>query len=116
MIDILFKRACRICQQVFIIELQVEKNELREEKLGLKLNKEKLEQQLKATTIPPAGFMPPPIALHSAANPAIYAAPGQAPAKNAAPFSIFPGLTMWQWLPPAFLDTTQDPKLWPPHA
>lgn len=102
--------------QETIKQLKVEKNELREEKLGLKLDKEKLEQQLKATTIPPAGFMPPPIALHPAASPAIYATHGQAPAKNAAPFTALPGVAMWQWLPPAFLDTTQDPKLWPPHA
>ncbi|XP_020595727.1 transcription factor ILR3-like [Phalaenopsis equestris] len=102
--------------QETIKQLKVEKNELREEKLGLKLDKEKLEQQLKVTSIPPAGFMPPSIALPPAASPAILAAHGQAPAQKALPFNTFPSLAMWQWLPPAFLDTTQDPKLWPPHA
>lgn len=99
--------------QETIKELKAEKNELRDEKLRLKSDKEKLEQQHQT------GFMPPhPIPLHPAAThpPAIYAAPGKPQAQKAAPFNAFSGVAMWQWLPPAFLDTTQDPKLWPPHA
>ncbi|KAL0927723.1 hypothetical protein M5K25_001926 [Dendrobium thyrsiflorum] len=102
--------------QETIKQLKVEKNELRDEKLGLKLEKEKLEQQVKTTGTPTAGLMPPPIALHPASGPAIYKAHGQPTAKEVAPLNAFPCLTMWQWLPPAFLDTTHDPKLWPPHA
>lgn len=96
--------------QETIKELKVEKNELRDEKLRLKLEKEKLEHW--------AGYMPHPIAIHHAANPAgaIYATHGKPHTKKAAPFNAFPGVAMWQWLPPAIMDTTQDPKLWPPHA
>ncbi|KAG0497801.1 hypothetical protein HPP92_002189 [Vanilla planifolia] len=102
--------------QETIKDLKAEKNELRDEKLRLKSDKEKLEQQVKAMSIPPAGFLPPPIAFHPASNPAVFAPPGPVSAKQAGPLNAFPGLTMWQWLPPAVLDTTQDPKLWPPHA
>ncbi|KAG0477736.1 hypothetical protein HPP92_012455 [Vanilla planifolia] len=100
-----------------IKELKAEKVELRDEKLRLKSDKEKLEQQMKGMSIPSARFIPPPIAFHPAANPAVLGAHNQAAAKKvAAPFSAFPVAAMWQWLPPAFLDTSQDPKLWPPHA
>ncbi|XP_020686106.1 transcription factor ILR3 isoform X2 [Dendrobium catenatum] len=102
--------------QETIKQLKVEKNELRDDKLGLKLEKEKLELQVKTTGTPTAGLMPPTIAVHPASGPAIYKAHGEAPAKEVAPLNAFPCLAMWQWLPPAFLDTTHDPKLWPPHA
>ncbi|KAI0529226.1 hypothetical protein KFK09_001773 [Dendrobium nobile] len=102
--------------QETIKQLKVEKNELRDDKLGLKLEKEKLEQQVKTTGTPTAGLMPPTIAVHPASGPAIYKAHGEAPAKEVAPLNAFPCLAMWQWLPRAFLDTTHDPKLWPPHA
>ncbi|PKA65179.1 Transcription factor bHLH115 [Apostasia shenzhenica] len=98
--------------QETIKELKAEKTELRDEKQRLKAEKERLEQQVKAMSVapPPAGFMPHPIAIHH--HPAAGKASPALPPFNAA----FPGVTMWQWLPPAFLDTTQDPKLWPPHA
>lgn len=106
-----------------IKDLKMEKNELRDEKTRLKADKERLEQQVKAMTAPPSGFMPHPMALHPAAAPAAYAAQAQAYAaqsqsssKKAAPYTAFPGMGMWQWLPPAVLDTTQDAKLWPPNA
>ncbi|GFZ14255.1 basic helix-loop-helix (bHLH) DNA-binding superfamily protein [Actinidia rufa] len=52
-----------------IQSLKAEKNELREEKLVLKADKEKMEQQLKAVAISPAGFLPtPPAAYHAGAN------------------------------------------------
>ncbi|XP_072981879.1 transcription factor ILR3-like isoform X1 [Typha latifolia] len=104
--------------QEMIKDLKMEKNELREEKIRLKDDKERLEQQVKAMSLPPAGYMPHPIAFHPAA--AAAAAPlaphSQAPINKATPFTAFPGMAMWQWLPPAVLDTKQDPKLWPPNA
>ncbi|XP_022739889.1 transcription factor bHLH104-like isoform X2 [Durio zibethinus] len=84
--------------------LKAEKNELREEKLLLKANKEKMEQQLKTTTIPPAGYLPAhPAAYHPGAN----------------KMAVFPGyglVPMWQYLPPSARDTSQDHELRPPAA
>ncbi|RZS08130.1 hypothetical protein BHM03_00039084, partial [Ensete ventricosum] len=94
----------------------VEKNELREEKMRLKADKDRLEQQIKVLNVPPAGFFPHPIAFHPATAPAAFVPQFQAPADKTTPFSGFPGMAMWQWLPPAVMDTTQDPKLWPPNA
>lgn len=103
--------------QETIKELKAEKNELRDEKMRLKEDKERLEQQVKAMSTPPPAFMPHPMALHpAAAANAAFAAQAQAAAKKGAPYGSFPGMTMWQWLPPAVLDTTQDSKLWSPHA
>nr|ACU21182.1 unknown [Glycine max] len=42
--------------------LKAEKNELREEKLVLKADKERIEKQLKALPVAPAGYMTPPVA------------------------------------------------------
>ncbi|PSS33774.1 Transcription factor bHLH104 like [Actinidia chinensis var. chinensis] len=87
-----------------IKSLKAEKNELREEKLVLKADKEKMEQQLKAVAVSPAGFLPtPPAAYHAGAN----------------KMAIFPSygfVPMWQYLPPAALDTAQDQALRPPAA
>ncbi|XP_010935491.1 transcription factor bHLH115 [Elaeis guineensis] len=102
--------------QEAIKDLKVEKNELREEKMKLKADKERLDQQVKAMSVPPAGFMPHPIAFHPATATAAFAPHGHTPANKVAPFTAFPGVAMWQWLPPAVVDTTQDTKLWPPNA
>ncbi|XP_065001767.1 transcription factor ILR3-like [Musa acuminata AAA Group] len=99
-----------------IKDLKVEKNELREEKMRLKTDKDKLEQQIKVLSVPPAGFLPHPMAFHPAAAPAAFVPQIQASTDKTAPFAGFPGMAMWQWLPPAVMDTTQDPKLWPPNA
>ncbi|MQM07326.1 hypothetical protein Taro_040164 [Colocasia esculenta] len=104
-----------------IRDLKAEKNELRDEKLRLKADKEKLEQQLKAMSLPPPGFLPHPAAFHAAAavaaRPAAFASQNQSSTKPAVPFVPYPaGVAMWQWLPPALVDTSQDSKLWPPHA
>uniref|UniRef100_A0A0D9VBC2 BHLH domain-containing protein n=1 Tax=Leersia perrieri TaxID=77586 RepID=A0A0D9VBC2_9ORYZ len=102
-----------------IKDLKAEKNELRDEKVGLKAEKERLEQQVKALSVAPTGFvphLPHPAAFHPAAFPPFippYQAPGN---KNAPTPTAFPGMAMWQWLPPTVVDTTQDPKLWPPNA
>lgn len=91
-----------------IKELKVEKTELRDEKHRLKAEKEKLEQQLKTTSAPPS-FLPPPI-------PAPFAAPGQFPGSKLVPIMSYPGVAMWQFMPPAAVDTSQDHVLRPPVA
>lgn len=102
-----------------IKDLKVEKNELRDEKASLKAEKDRLEQQVKATSVAPTGFvphLPHPAAFHPAAFPP-FAPPYQAPTDKGAPIpAAFPGMAMWHWLPPTAVDTTQDPKLWPPNA
>ncbi|KAG0579913.1 hypothetical protein KC19_4G134100 [Ceratodon purpureus] len=95
-----------------IKELKNEKNELREEKTRLKADKERLEQQVKALTIP-SGYMPHPAAVHAAAA---YVAQTQAASTKAAQMAAYPGMAMWQWMPPAAVDTSQDHVLRPPVA
>ncbi|KAI6694142.1 hypothetical protein NL676_021852 [Syzygium grande] len=85
--------------------LKAEKNELREEKLSLKADKERMEQQLKAMTVPPAGFVPPhpTAAYHAGAN----------------KMPVFPSygfIPMWQYMPPSARDTSSDHELRPPAA
>lgn len=92
---------------------QMEKNELRDEKMRLKADKERLEQQVKAMTIP-TGYMPHPAAIHAAA--AAFAAQTQAASNKAAQMAGYPGMAMWQWMPPAAVDTSQDHVLRPPVA
>ncbi|KAJ8747503.1 hypothetical protein K2173_009240 [Erythroxylum novogranatense] len=93
-----------------IKELKAEKNELRDEKQRLKSEKEKLEQQLKAINTQPS-FMPPPPAI-----PATFTSQGQAPGNKLVPFISYPGVAMWQFMPPAAVDTSQDHVLRPPVA
>ncbi|KAL5972820.1 hypothetical protein ACLOJK_039626 [Asimina triloba] len=91
--------------------LKAEKNELRDEKQKLKVEKEQLEQQVKAMTVTPS-FVP-----HPAAIQATFAAQGQAAAGNKLmPFIGYPGVAMWQFMPPAAVDTSQDHVLRPPVA
>ncbi|KAF7112195.1 hypothetical protein RHSIM_RhsimUnG0253400 [Rhododendron simsii] len=94
-----------------IKELKAEKNELRDEKQRLKAEKDKLEQQLKTMNAQPR-FMPPPPAIPTAA----FAAPGQAAGNKMVPIISYPGVAMWQFMPPAEVDTSQDHVLRPPVA
>ncbi|AQK61094.1 Transcription factor bHLH104 [Zea mays] len=102
-----------------IKDLKEEKNELREEKVRLKVEKDRLEQQVKAMSVAPTGYvphLPHPASYHPAAF-APFVPPQQAAGNKSAPIPApFPGMAMWQWLPPTIVDTTQDPKLWPPNA
>lgn len=91
-----------------IKELKAEKNELRDEKQKLKAEKEKLEQQLKTMSAQP-GFLPPAI-------PAAFAPHGQVPGSKLVPIMSYPGVAMWQFMPPAAVDTSQDHVLRPPVA
>ncbi|OIW03166.1 hypothetical protein TanjilG_11803 [Lupinus angustifolius] len=94
-----------------ITELKAEKNELRDEKQRLKAEKEKLEQQAKSMNAQP-GFMhhTPPVI------PAAFAPQSQAPGNKLVPFMGYPGVAMWQFMPPAAVDTSQDHVLRPPVA
>ncbi|XP_043688962.1 transcription factor ILR3-like [Telopea speciosissima] len=96
--------------QVKMKELKAEKNELRDEKQRLKAEKEKLEQQIKATSAQP-GFLP-----HPSTIPAAFAAQGQAAGNKLMPFVGYSGVAMWQFMPPASVDTSQDHVLRPPVA
>ncbi|THG02971.1 hypothetical protein TEA_018898 [Camellia sinensis var. sinensis] len=93
-----------------IKELKAEKNELRDEKQRLKAEKERLEQQLKTMNAQP-GFVPRPPAI-----PATYAAQGQPAGNKLVPIISYPGVAMWQFMPPASVDTSQDHVLRPPVA
>lgn len=84
---------------------QAEKNELRKEKLALKADKTRMEQQLKTTRVSPAGFMP--------AHPA---AAYQAGPNNMPVFPSYSFVPMWHYLPPSVRDTSHDHELRPPAA
>ncbi|XP_004487368.1 transcription factor bHLH115-like [Cicer arietinum] len=87
-------------------ELKAEKNELRDEKNKLKLDKEKLEQQVRSTTVQQSSFLPNALA----------AAKGQTGSHKLMPFIGYPGISMWQFMSPATVDTSQDHLLRPPVA
>ncbi|KAG5516595.1 hypothetical protein RHGRI_037349 [Rhododendron griersonianum] len=93
-----------------INELKAEKNELRDEKQKLKVEKEKLEQQLKAMSSQPA-FFPYPSGI-----PTPFGAPGQVVGSKLVPFMGYPGVPMWQFMPPTAVDTSEDHALRPPVA
>ncbi|KAK4485133.1 hypothetical protein RD792_007746 [Penstemon davidsonii] len=94
-----------------ITELKTEKNELRDEKLKLKVEKEKLEQQVKTLSTPPLGFLP-----HSTPMHAPFPAPTQTFGSKMMPFVGYPGIPMWQFMPPNSVDTSGDHNLRPPVA
>ncbi|XP_055809363.1 transcription factor ILR3-like isoform X2 [Solanum dulcamara] len=91
-----------------IKELKVEKNELRDEKQRLKSEKEKLEQQLKTMSAQPSFLTP--------SMPSGFAAPVQSAGTKLVPIISYPGVAMWQFMPPAAIDTSQDHVLRPPVA
>ncbi|EOA37482.1 hypothetical protein CARUB_v10011628mg [Capsella rubella] len=92
-----------------IKELKDEKNELRDEKHKLKTEKERIEQQLKAINTQP---QPQPCFLPN--QPTLSQA--QAPGSKLVPFTTYPSFAMWQFMPPAAVDTSQDHVLRPPVA
>lgn len=94
---------CLVLIQSFV-EKQGEKNELREEKLMLKADKERMEQQLKAMNIPGTGFMP--------AHPTVY----QAAVNKVPTYPSYGFVPMWHYMPPSARDTSQDHELRPPAA
>ncbi|KAM3697253.1 hypothetical protein ACJW31_06G098300 [Castanea mollissima] len=96
--------------QVKIKELKAEKNEHRDEKQRLKADKEKLEQQVKAMSTP-QGFLAHPSAMSTA-----FASQGQVSSNKFIPFVGYPSIAMWQFMPPAAVDTSLDQVLRPPAA
>ncbi|MQL90881.1 hypothetical protein Taro_023484 [Colocasia esculenta] len=90
-----------------IKNLKAEKSELRDEKVRLKAEKERMEQMIKTMSVP--SFVAHPTA--APFHPANYAACN----KNG-PYPSYPPVAMWQWIPPAALDTSQDHALRPPVA
>ncbi|KAK4491972.1 hypothetical protein RD792_002756 [Penstemon davidsonii] len=95
-----------------IKELKAEKNELRDEKQRLKVEKEKLDQQLKTMNVPQPGFLQAPPAIPAA----FAAAQSQGVGNKLVPIISYPGMAMWQFMPPAAVDTSQDHVLRPPVA
>ncbi|KAF5474671.1 hypothetical protein F2P56_006551 [Juglans regia] len=93
-----------------INELKEEKNELRDEKQRLKTEKEKIEVQAKALSSQSGGLP------HYSAIPATFSAPGQFIGNKPVPFIGYPGVSMWQFMPPSSFDTSQDHVLRPPVA
>lgn len=79
------------------LNAQSEKNELREEKLVLKADKEKMEVQLKSMAMSAPGYMPA-----AYQNKMVYPS-----------YSLVP---MWHYLPPSTRDTSRDHELRPPAA
>lgn len=105
---------CLLNILVFLFPVQAEKNELRDEKQRLKAEKERMELHVRAMGAQPAGFLPPqPSSLSPALN-----VQGQATAASSKlmPFISYPGVGMWQMIPQATLDTSQDHVLRPPVA
>lgn len=104
----------------YVVWLQAEKSELRDEKTRLKAERERLEQMLKgvshaAAVAAPAPFVPHPAA--AAAPPSFHPAAAFAQAGKFVPYPSYPPpAAFWQWIPPTSLDTTKDPAHWPPVA
>jgi len=100
-------------------KFQAEKDELRDEKQKLKLEKESLEHQMKLMTSTPA-YMPHPT-LMPAPFPQAPLAPFHPQAQAAGqklmmPFVGYPGYPMWQFMPPSEVDTSKDSEACPPVA
>lgn len=96
-------------------ELKTEKNELREEKQRLKVEKDRLENQLKTMNAQP-NFLPPPSAIPAPYPHPPYAAQAPVAGSKYVPVISYPGVAMWQFMPPASVDTSQDHVLRPPVA
>ncbi|KAG9153822.1 hypothetical protein Leryth_005936 [Lithospermum erythrorhizon] len=92
----------------FSLSFLTEKTELREDKQRMKAEKEKLEQQLKTMNAQPSFTLP--------AMSAAFAPQAQAAGNKLVPVISYPGVAMWQFMPPAAVDTSQDHVLRPPVA
>ncbi|KAK1360760.1 Transcription factor ILR3 [Heracleum sosnowskyi] len=97
-------------------ELKTEKNELREEKQRLKIEKDRLENQLKTMTAQPSFLHPPSAPIPALYPQAPYAAQAPVAGNKYVPIISYPGVAMWQFMPPASVDTSQDHMLRPPVA
>ncbi|URE45162.1 HLH [Musa troglodytarum] len=102
-----FKESNEALQEA-IKNLKADKLELRDEKLRLKAEKERIEQMLKATRTAPQFIAQPTAATLHAVPVATYS--------KTIPYPNYLPADMWQWIPPAALDTSQDHVLRPPVA
>lgn len=93
-----------------INEMKAEKNELRDEKQRLKEAKDSLEKKMKGFNTQPT-FLP-----HPPAIPAGFSSPNQIVGGKLVPVIGYPGVSMWQFMPPGAIDTSQDHVLRPPVA
>ncbi|TYJ99401.1 transcription factor ILR3-like [Cucumis melo var. makuwa] len=93
-----------------INEMKAEKNELRDEKQRLKEAKDGLEKKMKAFNTQPS-FLP-----HPPAIPPGFSSPNQIVGGKLVPVIGYPGVSMWQFMPPGAIDTSQDHVLRPPVA
>ncbi|KAK6154394.1 hypothetical protein DH2020_008642 [Rehmannia glutinosa] len=87
--------------------------QLRGESQKLKDSNSSLQEkikELKTMNAPQPGFLPGPPAM-----PAAFAAQSQA-GNKLVPIISYPGVAMWQFMPPAAVDTSQDHVLRPPVA
>lgn len=85
--------------------LKAEKSELREEKRLLKAEKEKMKSQLRSTSPIASGFIPP--------HPTVYHHPEMSKVPLVPSYGVYP---MWHYLPPTTRDTSHDHELRPPAA
>lgn len=90
--------------------IQAEKIGLHDEKQRLRQTKKNLEQQLQAIN----GQLGYPLYLSPVPMP--FAAQSQEVGNKSMPFISFPGIAMWQLMPPSVVDTSQDHVLRPPVA
>ncbi|PKA63962.1 Transcription factor bHLH115 [Apostasia shenzhenica] len=95
-----------------ISDLQEEKSELRDEKLKLKAEKARMEQMIKSLQMAAPPFIP----RSSAASPIAFQSPYHLYCSKTLPYSSYPPPAVWQWIPPAALDISQDHVLRPPVA
>ncbi|XP_042432687.1 transcription factor bHLH104-like [Zingiber officinale] len=100
------------CENYWLLHLTAEKNELREEKQKLKAEKESLEQQIKLLNTRSSSN-----AAHPPVIPTPFTIPGQ-PAGHKLMMVIigYPSYPMWQFMPPADVDTSLDADKCPPVA
>lgn len=61
-------------------------------------------------------FLPPPPAIPAAYPQATYTAQAPVAGNKYVPIISYPGVAMWQFMPPASVDTSQDHVLRPPVA
>ncbi|KAI3977928.1 hypothetical protein MKX01_036768 [Papaver californicum] len=88
--------------------IREEKSELREEKVRLKAETEKMDKTLKEMGMP-SPILSPLAAFHESA--------AFSTAGKTVPYQInYPPIAMWKWIPPSSLDTSQDHVLRPPVA
>lgn len=101
-----------------IKELKGEKNELRDEKLRLKAEKERVESMIK-NIHHQHNFLPTMVSPATTIPSRITAQGGPVAANKLMPIISYPagvGVAMWQFMPPAAVDTSQDHVLRPPVA